>query len=70
MSVIPKTCTGWSPSPFMSSRDSKASQLNQRPEDYMDDEVCNNPKLYYNYFVGILKGATHDTNKVYHWKHL
>ena len=24
----------------MSSRDSKASQLDQRPEDYMDDEVC------------------------------
>lgn len=30
---------GWSPAPFVSSRSQKAAQIQQRPEDYMDEDV-------------------------------
>jgi G patch domain-containing protein 1 len=31
---------GWKPSTFQSSRAEKASKVQQRAEDFMDDEVC------------------------------
>ena len=39
---------GWSPAPFVSSRSQKASQHQQRPEDYMDDEVWFSNSFKYN----------------------
>ena len=37
--LIGSPVLGWSPAPFVSSRSQKAAQVQQRPEDYMDEDV-------------------------------
>lgn len=38
---------GWSPSGFISSREKKADYSQQKPEDFMDEEVCESCILYF-----------------------